>query len=143
MVRLLALDLDQTLFGSDLIVSPRVNDAVARALKSRVLVTIATGREARLATRFATELKLTAPIICAQGGCTYDHLNNRVLHEVRLLRDMLPRILHAAHQYGWNITVIRLKDVEDQLVGRIECFVLRYGLRNQCGQRHFFEYVHA
>ncbi len=103
MIRLIALDLDQTLFGSDLVASPRVSAAIARAQAADVIVTIATGREARLATRFANELNLKAPIICAQGGCIYDHVRNQVLREVRLSRDILPRILESAQRYGWNI----------------------------------------
>lgn len=68
-----------------------------------MVVTIATGREARLATRFARDLALTAPIICAQGGCIYDHSRDQVWHEVRLSRQLLPRILESARQHGWNI----------------------------------------
>ena len=103
MIRLLALDLDQTLFGTDLVVSPRVQNAIARAQDAGVLVTIATGREARLASKFARELKVGAPIICAQGGFIYDHLADRVLHDLRLSPELLPRILAAARRYGWNI----------------------------------------
>jgi Cof subfamily protein (haloacid dehalogenase superfamily) len=103
MIRLVALDLDQTLFGTDLVVSPRVQRAIARALKAGVSLTIATGREARLATRFARELNLTTPIICAQGGCIYDHTADRVLHDVRLPSALLPRLVAAAQQFGWNI----------------------------------------
>lgn len=103
MIRLLALDLDQTLFGSDLIVSPRVQNAIAQAQKAGVLVTIATGRDSRLASKFARELNITAPIICAQGGCIYDHLADRELHDVRLSPELLPRILAAAQRYRWNI----------------------------------------
>ena len=100
---LIALDLDQTIFGSDLVVSRRVQDAIAKALDGGMVITIATGREARLATRFARDLALTAPIICAQGGCIYDHSHDRVLHEIRLSRQLLPRILESARQHGWNI----------------------------------------
>jgi len=103
MIRLIALDLDQTLFGSDLVVSGRVRNAIAAAQKAGIVLTIATGREARLATRFARELNISAPIICAQGGCIFDHVADRVLHEVRLLPQLLPRILEAARRFGWNI----------------------------------------
>jgi len=103
MIRLIALDLDQTLFGSDLIVSPRVRKAIARAQSAGVLVTIATGRETKLATRFARELNITTPIICAQGGCIYDHVHDRFLHDVSLPARLLRPIMEAARQYGWNI----------------------------------------
>jgi Cof subfamily protein (haloacid dehalogenase superfamily) len=102
MLRLIALDLDQTILGHDLAFSRRVHAAITRAMAGGVAVTIATGREARLAARFARELGLTAPIICAQGGCIYDHVHDRVLQDTRLAREMIPGILQAAERYGWN-----------------------------------------
>lgn len=102
MIRLIALDLDQTVFGSDLAVSPAVQRAISESRSKDAAVTIATGREARLASRFARELGVTAPIICAQGGCIYDHLADQVLHEVRLPAVLLPAILDAAARFGWN-----------------------------------------
>jgi len=103
MIRLIALDLDQTVFGTDLVVSARVRNAIARAQTAGVIVTLATGREARLAARFARELKVTAPVICSQGGCIYDHVSERTLHDVRLPAETLPRILESARRHGWNI----------------------------------------
>ncbi len=44
MFRLAAFDLDNTLIGPDLTLSPRVREAVARAMAQGVVVTIATGR---------------------------------------------------------------------------------------------------
>lgn len=103
MIRLIALDLDQTLFGTDLIIAPRVLDTVRCAQEKGALVTIATGREARLATKFARELEILSPIICAQGGCVYDHLHDRVLRDIRLPSALLPEILKSAERFGWNI----------------------------------------
>ena len=102
-IRLVVLDLDQTVFGIDLAISPRVHSAIANARARGTAITIATGRDAKLAARFAREMGITAPIICAQGGCIYDHGADQVLHDVRLRRELVPRILKAAEDYGWNI----------------------------------------
>jgi Cof subfamily protein (haloacid dehalogenase superfamily) len=102
-IRLIALDLDQTVFGNDLVVRPRVKGVLAQVTARGTAITIATGRDARLASRFARELGATAPIICVQGGCIYDYLRDKVLHDVRLKPELLPRILEAAERYGWNI----------------------------------------
>jgi Cof subfamily protein (haloacid dehalogenase superfamily) len=102
-IRLLALDLDQTVFGPDLVVSDRVQAAISKAKASGTEVTIATGRDVKLASRFAGELGATVPIICAQGGCIYDYQHDQVLHDLRLSREVLPRILQAAEQHRWNI----------------------------------------
>lgn len=101
MIRLIALDLDQTLFGHDLVIAPRVSDTVSRALRAGLYVTIATGREAKLASRFAGELGLKMPIIAAQGGCIYDPIKNEVLHNVRLDPAVLPLMISAAERKGW------------------------------------------
>jgi Cof subfamily protein (haloacid dehalogenase superfamily) len=102
-IRLIALDLDQTVFGIDLVVSQPVRGAIARAGSAGTAITIATGRDAKLATRFADELGVGAPIICAQGGCIYDHRQDRVLHDARLASGLVPRVLQAVDRYGWDI----------------------------------------
>jgi Cof subfamily protein (haloacid dehalogenase superfamily) len=91
------------LIDTDLVVSPRLQQDVSLAQQCGLILTIATGRDAKLTTRFARELKLTAPIICAQGGLIYDFLTDRILHDVRLPPEILPRVIEAADQYGWNI----------------------------------------
>jgi Cof subfamily protein (haloacid dehalogenase superfamily) len=103
MIRLIALDLDQTIFGIDLVASSRVREAIASAQKAGVTVTIATGREPTLTSRVAGELNVTAPIICTQGGCIYDPVKGRVLHEQRLPKETISRIVGAAKRHGWNI----------------------------------------
>lgn len=103
MIKLVALDLDQTLFGADLLISPRVHRTVQQVISNGIAVTIATGREARLAARFAADLGLRTPVIAAQGGCIYDHCADRVLHDVRLPTGLLPKILKSAHDHHWNI----------------------------------------
>lgn len=102
-IRLAAFDLDQTLFGPDLVLSARIKETVQRAQARGVIVTIVTGREARLTARFARELNLAAPLVCAQGGLVYDHRTGRVLHDVRLPCELTPRIVEAADHYAWNL----------------------------------------
>ncbi len=71
-VRLLALDLDGTLVGRDLVIRPRVVRAVRSAIESGVVVTIATGRMYRSSLPYAESLGLVAPIICYQGAYVRD-----------------------------------------------------------------------
>jgi hydroxymethylpyrimidine pyrophosphatase-like HAD family hydrolase len=67
-IRLVALDIDGTLVGEDLIVGPRTRAAVAAALTRGVRVSLVTGRMASSAIRFADVLGLTEPIVAYQGG---------------------------------------------------------------------------
>lgn len=102
-IRLVALDLDQTVFGLDMVARPRVQSAIEQVMKLGTTVTLATGRDPKLASRFARDLGVTGPIVCAQGGCVYDYQRDRVLHDVRLRMELLPRIVQAAERYGWNL----------------------------------------
>lgn len=67
-IRLIALDLDGTLVGDDLILRERTKAAIAGAIERGVSVSIVTGRMATSALRFARELGLTDPIVGYQGA---------------------------------------------------------------------------
>lgn len=107
MFRLVAFDLDNTLIGPDLTLSPRVKEAVARAMAQGVVVTIATGRGPSPTDQFAAALHLTAPLICFQGGIVYDYraadADRRMLHETRLDPAVVPVIVRLAAERNWNL----------------------------------------
>jgi hypothetical protein len=67
-IRLIALDIDGTIVGDDLVIGPRTKAAVRTAVERGVAVSLVTGRMVSSALRFATELGLTAPIVGYQGG---------------------------------------------------------------------------
>ncbi|MBI3764095.1 MAG: HAD family phosphatase [Chloroflexi bacterium] len=104
MIHLAAFDLDNTLVGPGLTLSPRVKAAVARAQAKGVIVTIATGRGPSPTDQFAAALDLTAPLICFQGGIVYDYRQKQILHETRLDRAVVPIIVRLAGERGWNLS---------------------------------------
>ena len=67
-IRLIALDIDGTLVGDDLIVGPRTRAAIRAAMIRDVSISLVTGRMVSSAMRFARELGLTAPVVGYQGG---------------------------------------------------------------------------
>jgi hypothetical protein len=67
-IRLVALDIDGTLVGADLVVGERTRAAIAAATASGVAVSLVTGRMASSAVRFARALDLRGPLIAYQGG---------------------------------------------------------------------------
>ncbi len=103
MIRLAAFDLDQTLIGDDLQISPGVQRAIQQAQALGTTVTIVTGRNTFVTEQFARQLGLHAPIVCMQGGMVYDFLQARTLYEIRLPEDLLPIIVHSAQRLGWNL----------------------------------------
>ncbi len=79
-IKLLALDLDGTIFGDDVIISDRVRDAIRNAQAKGVVVTISTGRMFRAASKIAAELNLEEPLICYQGALVQHSVTGEVLY---------------------------------------------------------------
>jgi Cof subfamily protein (haloacid dehalogenase superfamily) len=67
-IGLIALDLDGTLVGDDLLLRDRTKAAIGGAIERGVAVSIVTGRMATSALRFARELGIRDPIVGYQGA---------------------------------------------------------------------------
>src|SRR3954470_3249593 len=78
-IRLLAIDLDGTLIGEDLVISPANRAAIAAAQAQGVRATLATGRMFRSTLTFARELKITTPLICYQGSLIRDRVSAEII----------------------------------------------------------------
>ena len=86
--KLIAVDLDDSLLGSDIKISPRNHEALVKAMDKGVLVTIATGRMFRSAVVFARQLGLDVPIITYQGGLVKSAFSNNILYNQTLRLDI-------------------------------------------------------
>jgi Cof subfamily protein (haloacid dehalogenase superfamily) len=78
--RLIAVDLDGTLIGADLMISDLDRAAIARTVAAGVHVVLETGRLFSASKPFAIELGLHGPIAGLQGGVIYDVDSGRLLH---------------------------------------------------------------
>lgn len=67
-IRLIALDIDGTLVGDDLVLRERTREAVRAAVRRGVHVSLVTGRMASSAWVFAESLGLRDPIVAYQGA---------------------------------------------------------------------------
>jgi hypothetical protein len=67
-IRMLALDIDGTLVGDDLVVGERTRRVILRAVHQGLAVSLVTGRMTGSAVRFAALLGLRHPIVGYQGG---------------------------------------------------------------------------
>ena len=103
--KLIAADLDGTLMGEDAIISPKVRDAVRRAMEKGVKFTIATGRAFSSTCLFAQELGVNAPLICYQGGLIKDHLSGQVIHEQSLPLPLAQEVIRFTQQRGLHLNV--------------------------------------
>jgi Cof subfamily protein (haloacid dehalogenase superfamily) len=103
-IKLIACDLDGTLLGEDLALSPRLREAVRRAQAQGIQATLATGRAYPAALRFCRELSLTAPLICYQGAQVRAP-DGAMLHETTLSRRYLPEVIALSQDQGWELAV--------------------------------------
>ena len=103
-IRLLALDLDGTLFDFRFQFSPRVRWAIAQAQRRGIAVTLATGRSSTSACPFAKELDIREPLICYQGGWIAER-DGRVLHRVALDRNLAAQIIDFAQARNWHVNL--------------------------------------
>ena len=86
-VRLLALDLDDTLLRSDLTISYRTRNAIKRAESAGVTVVLASGRIPAAMEQFARLLGMhrrPGYLICNNGTMIQESHTGNIIHEVRL-----------------------------------------------------------
>ncbi|HYZ17439.1 MAG TPA: Cof-type HAD-IIB family hydrolase [Candidatus Acidoferrum sp.] len=99
-IRLVALDLDGTLIGPDLVIRPRVRDAILRAREAGAEITIVTGRMFAAARPFADALRITGPIVCYQGAAIFDVATGATLRQTPVQSDVTREVLEWAHVHG-------------------------------------------
>jgi len=95
-IRLVALDLDGTVVGSDLVVHERVRAAVQAAQARGVAFTIVTGRMFAAAKPFADALGIVGPIVCYQGAGIFDLATGKILQETDVAQDVTRDVLARA-----------------------------------------------
>jgi Cof subfamily protein (haloacid dehalogenase superfamily) len=95
---LLAADLDGTLIGDDMRLSPRLKAALREVQERGIKFTIATGRTPDQTLPFAEELNVHTPLICGQGGLIFDRERKRILHRTSLPLPLLREAVHFARE---------------------------------------------
>ncbi len=94
--QLIALDLDGTVIGESLTITPAVSDAVRRAMERGVYVTIVTGRMFSATRIFAQRLMLTAPVACYQGAGIFEVESGRALRVTPVRNTIAMRVYEWA-----------------------------------------------
>lgn len=74
--KLLALDLDGTLFSSDMKILPRTRKAIMDAIRDGLIVTLATGRPYTFAKEVAKELAIETPLVTHDGALVAGELEH-------------------------------------------------------------------
>jgi Cof subfamily protein (haloacid dehalogenase superfamily) len=98
-IRLVALDLDGTLVGPSLTVSPRVRESIARAREHGAEITIVTGRMFAATKPFAETIGITGPLVCYQGAAIFEASSGAVLRETPVQQDVTRQVLAWAEEH--------------------------------------------
>ncbi len=111
---LIAMDLDETLLGSDFKISERNKKAIKAAKEKGVRVTIATGRMYQSTLPYARELNIDIPVIAYHGALirTYDE----ILFHYPVDYDSALQIVEAAERLKYHINLY----IDDQVHVREE-----------------------
>ncbi|EGW37111.1 Cof-type HAD-IIB family hydrolase [Desulfosporosinus sp. OT] len=108
-IRLIAMDLDDTLLRDDWTISPRVVKAIQRAQAQGVKVTIATGRMPISTRPYAKQLKLDVPVITYHGAMVQQALSGDILFRRVIPSAVAAEIVRYVLEQG-VYTQIYLKD---------------------------------
>jgi Cof subfamily protein (haloacid dehalogenase superfamily) len=119
-IELIALDIDGTLIGDDLVIGPDTRAAVEAAVARGVFVSIVTGRMVSSAMRFARELGLSAPVVGYQGALIRAMPEQGSTRLGRLLHHHPIRAEIAREIVGWT----RAQGL-DPHINHLERFILR------------------
>ncbi len=107
MTRLVAFDLDGTLIGRDLVLRPRVREAIERMRDAGIAGCIVTGRMYRAAVPYARELRFDAPVVCYQGAAIIDPQSDNVLRDVPIGVDTVAAIVDAVQRDRMHLQLYR------------------------------------
>lgn len=99
-IKLLALDLDGTLLGSDGLVPERNVAAIRAAELSGVTVTIATGRRFRDARPIALEVDLNGPVLTHNGALVKNPVTSEALYYDLLSAESVLNIIEIGRVFG-------------------------------------------
>lgn len=103
-IKLVAIDVDNTLLTSQQTIPVNVREAIAEAQQTGVVVTLATGRMYESARPFAREINISAPIITYNGALIQD-MDGNTLFQQALSKEYTLQLIEVAKQYGYTLNI--------------------------------------
>lgn len=80
MIRLIAIDMDDTLLDASSSLTPRTLSALQQAISAGAMVSLSSGRMPESMLPFAEKIGVNAPMILFNGALIYDHRTDEVLY---------------------------------------------------------------
>ena len=110
-IKLIAIDLDDTLLDNRQQVSPRTRTTLQQAMRKGVAVTIATGRMFQSALPFAAEIGIALPLITYNGALIRQRLTGETIFHRPIEPELAQDLADLFRQRNWYLQ----KYVDDQL----------------------------
>ncbi|PKM87534.1 MAG: Cof-type HAD-IIB family hydrolase [Firmicutes bacterium HGW-Firmicutes-12] len=136
-IKLIAIDLDDTLLRNDLTISTRAKSAILKAAEAGVAVTFATGRMFVSALPFALDLKLDLPLITYQGALV-KYVDGRVVYHRPLSIELAKRVVDFLIPYKYHVNIY----VNDELCMERQSPEGRHYAGIAKVPVHFVEHIH-
>jgi Cof subfamily protein (haloacid dehalogenase superfamily) len=122
-VQAVAMDLDRTILGASLELTPRLIAAVKATAEGGVVPIVATGRMLRSSRPFALQLGVTAPLICYQGALVADPQTGEWLFHDPMPVELAREVIAACRTRDQHCNVY----VDDELyVDELNLYALEY-----------------
>ena len=126
MIKLVATDIDGTIFIPEKDFTPAVKDCIKKLSHSNIMVVLVTGRMNAAAVKISKDLGLNTPVISYQGGLIVE--NGKKLYERYLTEEQTLKILDWAKQENIHINLYN----DDILYSESEC----YEVQRYCNNLH-------
>jgi hypothetical protein len=114
-IKLVAIDLDDTLLRSDLTISERTVTVLRRMREMRVAVTLSTGRMFSSARSFAEQLELDVPLITYGGALVKNAYSGKVLYKRLLEQDAARLVIRFGRARRIQVNYYLLNGDDDEL----------------------------
>lgn len=110
-IKLIAMDLDDTLLDSRLSLSKRSIATIRKAREAGLLMTFATNRGFLAAKPFIDPLGISGSIITYGGAQTREAENGRIIHEVLIEKELAAEVMRFADKHGVYMHLQRNDDI--------------------------------
>jgi hydroxymethylpyrimidine pyrophosphatase-like HAD family hydrolase len=106
-VKLIAIDLDETLLRSDKSVCPKGAAAIRTAIDKGIHVVLASSRQLASMRQISAEIgMMNQALICADGALIMSHADGEVWQSLTISREIAYSIAQVADANGWELTVV-------------------------------------
>ncbi len=130
MYRLLALDIDRTLVGSNNLLSEENTQAIYDLQNRGIHIILTTGRPYSTLGVLEKKLRLTDPVITCDGALIVNLPTKEILHKSQIPKDSAEKAVQTAEELTISLMVIGEEKIYAKMAEEDYKYVLSYGYSN-------------